>query len=104
MGISQLREELRLWREAGKKEKTRRAPATERMEASYIISLYFQVSHTEGGGGGGGGVKGHFLPTEENIMYLKKERSILLGATDCAVGLGLRLFLSRSNRIETAWL
>ena len=24
--------------------------------------------------------KGHFLPTEENIMYLKKERSILLGA------------------------
>ena len=49
-------------------------------EQTGIISLYFQVSHTEGGvGGGGGGVKGH-LPTEENIMYLKKERSILLGA------------------------
>ena len=32
-----------------------------------------------------------------------RRSAILLGATDCAVGLGLRLFLSRSNRIETAW-
>ena len=48
------------------------------------FALLPSLSH----GGGGGGVKGHFLPTEENIMYLKKERSILLGAADCAVGAG----------------